>query len=405
MQPLFFRDDPQFWFETVRSFSHVAYGGADFDEVVSTSSRIEAGNYDSWHDEWLATAERVAADGERALAAGHAVTARDALLRASNYYRSAEFFLHGTKRDPRSDAAYQKSVTCFRTAASLFQPAIEIVEIPYEGTTLPGYFYRVDASGSARPTLVLNNGFDGTAEEMHFFGAAAAVERGYNVLTFDGPGQPGPMHREGLTFRPDWENVIGPVLDFLLPRREVEASRVALLGLSMGGLLAPRAAAFERRLAAVMAVDGVYDMAAITTGRFPGGRAEAEKALRAPSAPEVDASIEAMMAENSVARWAMHHGMWVMGASTPREYLAKNLDFYLGGGIAEKITCPTLVCSAADDLFFTGQPEALYEHLKCEKTFMEFTEATGGQAHCHVGSARLALGRILDWLTATLARR
>ncbi|MFC7643421.1 hypothetical protein ACFQX6_23300 [Streptosporangium lutulentum] len=74
---------------------------------------------------------------------------------------------------------------------------------------------------------MMHNGFDGSAEEMHFVGAAALVERGYHVLTFDGPGQPGPMHREGLVFRPDWENVVGPVLDHLLtlPRSIRSASR------------------------------------------------------------------------------------------------------------------------------------------------------------------------------------
>lgn len=106
----------------------------------------------------------------------------------------------------------------------------------------------------------MHSGFDGTAEELHFSGALAAVERGYTVLTFDGPGQPGPRHREGLVFRPDWENVITPVVDFAESLPDVDNSRIALLGSSMGGVLAPRAAAFEHRLAALVAVDGVYDL-------------------------------------------------------------------------------------------------------------------------------------------------
>jgi len=69
-------------------------------------------------------------------------------------------------------------------------PRIEPVQIPFEGTTLPGYFYRGNGAG-ARPTVVIHGGFDGTAEENHFFGAAAFAERGYHVLSFDGPGQPG----------------------------------------------------------------------------------------------------------------------------------------------------------------------------------------------------------------------
>ncbi|MFH9795155.1 alpha/beta hydrolase family protein [Streptomyces virginiae] len=239
MKPLLFPNNVQFWYETLRSMSHIAYGGADFGEVVSTGKRITEGDYDSWFVEWTATADRVSGEAEKALAAGHRISARDGFLRASNYYRSAEFFLHGHPCDPRHDHAYDRSVACFRAAAALFTPVIEPVEIPYEDTTLPGYFYRVDDSGTPRPTLIMHNGFDGTAEELHFFGAMAAVERGDNVLAFDGPGMPGPRHHQGPVFRPDWESVITPVVDFAETLPEVDDSRIALVGLSMGGLLAP----------------------------------------------------------------------------------------------------------------------------------------------------------------------
>jgi alpha-beta hydrolase superfamily lysophospholipase len=93
--------------------------------------------------------------------------------------------------------------------------------IPYGDTVLHGYFYRAangGGDGTARPTMVLHNGFDGSAEEMHSNGAAAGSERGYHVLTFDGPGQPAARHLDGLVFRPDWENVVTPVLDWVMAR-------------------------------------------------------------------------------------------------------------------------------------------------------------------------------------------
>ncbi|MFD9637561.1 alpha/beta hydrolase family protein, partial [Streptomyces violascens] len=276
MKQILFPNNIQFWYETLRSMSHIAYGGADFGEVLSTAERITEGDFGSWYTEWAATADRVAGEAETALKAGHRVSARDGFLRASNYYRSAEFFLHGHPCDPRHDDAYDRSVECFKAAAALYTtPRIEPVEIPYEHTTLPGYLYRVDDSGAPRPTLIMHNGFDGTAEEMHFFGAIAAVERGYNVLLFDGPGMPGPRHHQGLVFRPDWENVITPVIDFAETIPDIDDTRIALLGLSMGGILAPRAAAFEHRLAAVIAVDGLYELGEVSVRNIPGPREEA----------------------------------------------------------------------------------------------------------------------------------
>ncbi|WP_432026310.1 alpha/beta hydrolase family protein [Streptomyces sp. 1222.5] len=403
MKQLLFPDNIQFWYETLRSMSHIAYGGADFGEVVSTGERITEGDYDSWYVEWLATADRVSEEAEKALAAGHRVSARDGFLRASNYYRSAEFFLHGHPSDPRHDHAYDRSVACFRAAAALFTPVIEPVEIPYEDTTLPGYLYRVDDSGAPRPTLIMHNGFDGTAEELHFFGAMAGIERGYNVLTFDGPGMPGPRHHQGLVFRPDWENVITPVVDFAETLPEVDNSRVALLGLSMGGILAPRAAAFEHRLAALIAVDGLYDLGQTSVRNIPGTREEAERLLRAQAAPELDAALEQIMTRDPIARWAINHGMYVMGVDTPRAFNASYLDYTLQGGIAEQIQCPTLVCDAEEDMFFKGQPEQLYDHLTCPKTLMTFTAEEGAGAHCHPGAMRLSIARIYDWLDDTLA--
>lgn len=402
MHPLFFHDDPQFWYETLRTFGHIAYGGADFGEVVMTAQRITPGDYDSWYDEWLATGDRVADVARRAATGGHTVSARDGFLRASNYYRQAEFFLHGNAADPRIRHAYDLSVDAFRQAAALFTPAIEPVLIPYEGTTLPGYFYRADTSGDARPTVIMCNGFDGSVEEMHFFGAAAAVERGYNVLAFDGPGQPGTRHRHGLNFRPEWERVVTPVIDLALTRPEVDPTRIALLGNSMGGLLMPRAAAFDDRVAAVIAIDGVYDLGDISTAALPFERAESERRLRAASDPEVDAILEKVMASNPMVRWAISHGRYALGVDTPRAFCAAYLDYTLADGIAERIACPTLVCAGAEDGFFKGQPELLYDHLTCPKTLLEFTDADGAAAHCQSGAQRLAYARVYDWLDETL---
>ena len=398
-----FPDDPQFWFETLRVFGAAEYGGSQFGEVLATSARIKAGDYDSWFEAWNAAADRVASEADDQLSRHHRVSARDGFLRASNYYRTSEFFLHAVPDDPRIARAYRRSVECYTSCAALHDPPIEPVEIPYEQTTLPGYFHRVDRSANPRPTIIMHSGFDGSAEEMHVMGARAAVERGYNVLAFDGPGQFGPLHREGLTFRPDWEKVVTPVVDFALKRPEVEARRIALMGVSLGGLLAPRAAAFERRLAALIANDGVYDYAAAHLATVPPDQRDGLKAmLKAEAAPAVDRALDVAMRASGTTRWAITHGMYAMGAPTPRAYVAAALDYHLRDGVAEAIACPTLVCEAEDDLFFRGQPQALYDHLTCPKTLMRFTAIEGAGDHCQVGASRLAFARIYDWLDETL---
>lgn len=251
----------------------------------------------------------------------------------------------------------------------------------------------------------MHTGFDGSAEEMHFMGARAAVERGYNCLAFDGPGQFGPRHRAGMTFRPDWEKVVTPVVDFALSRPEVDPRKIALMGHSLGGVLAPRAAAFEERLAACIANDGIYDYAAATTlARVPATDRDAYvRQLKAEHAPEIDNLLAGLMEANPTIRWAHIQGMYAMGAATPREYGAASLDYHLRDGVAESISCPTLVCEAENDLFFVGQPQALYDHLTCKKTFLRFSQAEGVGEHCGYDSLRLAMARIYDWLDETLA--
>src|SRR5207247_10144414 len=124
------------------------------------------------------------------------------------------------------------------------------ISIPYEGTSLPGYFFKVDESGKPRPTLILTGGYDSTLEELYFFSAAAAVRRGYTCLCFDGPGQGSVLLKQHLPFRPDWENVVGPVVDYALSRPEVDPARLALMGMGWCGYLVQRAVIGDSRPAA-----------------------------------------------------------------------------------------------------------------------------------------------------------
>lgn len=403
-EALLFKDDPQFWFEIERLFGAAEYGGALFGEVIAIAKQIKSGDYDSWYDAMSAGADRLAHEAAGQLARGHKISARDNYLRASSYYRSADFFLHAHADDPRVKRAFELSTACYRSAAALFTPAIEPVEIPFEGTTLTGYFHHADGSGEPRKTLLLCNGFDGSPEEMHWNGGRAAVERGYNVLVFDGPGQYSAVHRQGLHFRPNWESVVTPVVDYALTRKEVDPKRIALHCESLGGYLSPRAAAFEHRLAACISDDGVYDLGSTMLGMIPAEEREAARvALGAANAPELDAILDHAMKSNTVMRWYFTHGMYAFGIDSPRRFMEACMDYHLRDGIAEQIRCPTLVCEAEKDLFFQGQAQQLYDHLTCPKTMIKFTDAEGAGAHCEMGASRLAYARIYDWLDETLA--
>jgi hypothetical protein len=116
-----------------RALLHAVYGGADFGECLTTAERITDGDRTNWYDEWTETADRVAVIARESEDSGHAVSAREAYLRASNYYRTAYPFLYGAPTDERLVEAFEKETDAFRSAAALFDPPVEPVEIRTTG--------------------------------------------------------------------------------------------------------------------------------------------------------------------------------------------------------------------------------------------------------------------------------
>jgi pimeloyl-ACP methyl ester carboxylesterase len=221
------------------------------------------------------------------------------------------------------------------------------------------------------------------------------------VLTFEGPGQGAAIREHGLGFRHDFETVVTPVIDYAIERLDVDPTRIALLGVSYGGFLAARAAAFDHRLAALIADDGLYDIFEASMSMVPPqARGVFMSQLDAAEAPQLDALIEQMKAQTSF-RWALNHGPWAFAVATPREYVAK-LRHYSLVGIAERIQCPTLICDAESDQFFRGQPEAMFAALTCPKTYIRFSAEEGAEEHCHTGANRLFAQKAFDWLDETL---
>jgi hypothetical protein len=184
---LFF-DDPEFDGQFQRAVGKTVYGMADVGECFVTAARITPGDYDSWYREWWTTAERIRQVADAARDSGHAVSAAGAYLRASEYYRSAYFFHRTDLSNNLLLAGWHAQRDCFRTAMKLREPACEIVEIPYQNSTLDGYFFWAPSGGERPATVISPSGYDGQAEEWYFYTAVAAMRRGYNALIFDGPG-------------------------------------------------------------------------------------------------------------------------------------------------------------------------------------------------------------------------
>jgi pimeloyl-ACP methyl ester carboxylesterase len=394
--------DPAFSFQLLRTIGSTYYGGTDIGECLSTAYRIKEGNFESWYTEWLATAERVSKYGDNSLSSGRKVSAREAYLRAFNYYRNAEFFLHANPQDPRIIETWQKSIDSFKKAAQLFVPyKVEFVEIPYEGTSIPGCFYKVDdndtssPSSKPKPTLILHTGYDGTQEELYVTSVIAALDRGYNCLTFEGPGQGRVIRKQKIPFRYDWEKVVTPVIDFVVGNyeKQCDLKRLALMGISMGGYLAARAAAFEHRIAACILDDGVYDV----YGNFMEKLGTLSNAVAQGNATVVNTAIETSMYFDTGIRWIMSHGMWVFNAKDPLDFIQKNKDYTLKD-VAENIECPTLVLEAQMDDDFPGGPKKVYDVLKCPKKYVLFTAEEGAEDHCQVAALSLSNQRIFDWL-------
>jgi len=398
----FLFDDESFSFETLRAAGFALYGGADLGEVLVTAAAITDGDEASWHQAWKATAERLRVTGEQALAAGHRVSAREALLRASNYYRAAEFFLReNPAADPELTLMFTRSRETFMTAASLLQTPAEAISIRYEGATLPGYLFLVDGSGTPRPTVIYTSGYDSTAEEAWFAVAAAALRRGYNVLAYDGPGQGAALREQHLVFRPDWEAVISPVVDYALTRPEIDAGKIVLFGYSLGGYLVARAAAFEHRVAALILDDGIYDFHSAFDRSLPPFLAS----WIADGRDDVTAPVLAMLtAASTQVRWALRNGVWAFGADSFADLIRKAADYTLDG-VANQIIAPTLIMDGEDDQFLKGQPQLVEKALaSAPATLVTLTSAEGAGEHTHAGALGRAHPVMFDWLDTILGR-
>jgi dienelactone hydrolase len=222
----------------------------DFEEVTAGVERWE-----DWCSAWSARAALHEEIGRKILAQGHNLSAGEHLTRAAVCYHFSKFVFVVDYEQMKS--AHKKAVECRNLALPLLSPPGERVAIPYEGGHLYGNLRK--PKGAARsPVIVMCMGLDSAKEEMDS-NESVFLARGMATLTFDGPGQ-----GEGeydFAIRGDYEAVVKAVVDFLETRSDVDAGRLGLWGVSLGGYYAPRAAAYEKRVKACIALSGPFDWA------------------------------------------------------------------------------------------------------------------------------------------------
>lgn len=398
-----FFETEQFDFETQFALGGVSYGCGDVGELLSTVNLITDGDADSWCEQWVGTGRRVEAIAEHCAAGGREISARAAYLRASAYYASALSSVDGTK-DPSVLLlpTFHAHRRCFDAYVARLDPPGEKVEIPYEHVSMPGYLFRPDLTGQARPTLILNNGSDGPITSLWPPLGAGAIARGYNALVFDGPGQQSMLFDRNVPFRYDWEEVITPVVDFLLARPEVDPARVALYGISQAGYWVPRALAFEHRIAAGIVDPGVYDAFEPWWRMLP---EPMRVYLDAGEKEQFDRLMEEGMQSASPTErqnWAWRAKPY--GKTSAYDVFTEARRYNLDD-VVRSITAPLLITDPEGEQFWPGQSQRLHDALPGPKRLIRFTAAEGADRHCQPMARSLVEQRIFDWLDETLGLR
>ena len=380
-QPVHFRvgthwlhQDPNFNFQMNRTF---LWGGGDLKELREVGEKIK--DTTSWEKEFIVL-------GEKALAAGR-------IQNAIAYFRMAEFFMfddHPAKID-----IYDKARDLFYDYYSgTFQDRKIITDkIPYETGYLP-VWHAAPPDGPVRDTLLIHGGFDSYLEE--FLPVILYLQScGFAVYMFEGPGQGMAIRKYKIPFTYEWEKPVKAVLDFY------RLEEVTAIGISLGGMLAPRAAAFEPRIKRVVGWSILPNfLEVLIATRKPELQQLLRLLLRLKLKKLTNAMIRSQMAKDPLMKWGINHGSYVFGVKTPYEYLRRANDFQIWN-IADQITQDFLLLGAQQDHFIplNFYPQEIDALQKVRSlTFRIFTGEERAESHCNIGNMKLALDFIMQWI-------
>ena len=350
---------------------------AEIDEVVERL-RVRQTEPDAWREEWSAMGSKIEAMADAADAAGHKLTAANYYLRAGMYWFTAERFVEPGEQKRAIGA---KALELQQAGLLVRYPNIEKVEVPFEGTTLPGLFMKAPGATGPVPTVVVFDGMDNCKEMSVLFAGLEFARRGWNTLSIDGPGQGESLRLREMYARHDYEVAGTAAYDWVAACAEVDPARVVVMGYSFGGYYAGRVAAFEKRYALGVAFAALHwDLA--------GWQAEIKRKQEADPKATAQSSF---------------HFRWIMGCDTADAAIEKARKFSLAD-VASQITKPFLIVHAEEDKVVpSASARKLYDAIASPKKHLKmFTAETGSRYHCQMDNRQIGMDYICDWISDNL---
>lgn len=346
--------------------------------------------------EKVANKIKVSADWKRELIAlGDEAMSEERTENAIAYYRMSEFFMYDG--DPDKKKYYQLATDLFyEYYADYFEgenPRIERFDVPYENVKLP--VMHVVPEGENKGTILIHGGNDSYFEEF-LFTLLYLQEQGFEVYLFEGPGQGGVMRLQGMHFTHEWEKPVKAILNYF------DLDQVTIIGVSLGGYLAPRAAAFDKRISRVVAWSIFPCFQDVIVGTEPPAVQKIFYFLMNIHAkPLINLIFGSLAKKEPVIDWGLKHGMYAYEAKSAYDY-ARKLKLYDMEPVADKITQDMLIIGANEDHFINyhivGREINMLKNVK-SLTFRLFTDQEDAQNHCNVGNGKLVLDTICNWIT------
>ena len=371
---------------------HAPYGGALPGEVFALISRIT--DDESWRRQWFAMARKCESMARNSI---DRISKGNNLLRASNYYRAAEFFIPpcGDNLEMKKEL-YRSSMKTFQEGLTELGTSFKIYQVPWKSGHMLVYFFPGD---NRKPAVFIHGGYDSTNEESYFFTGAALIARGYPVIMFEGPGQSGMIREFGVRFTPHWHEPVGRIIDFMISREPViDKLKKVLIGISLGGLLAGRAAAYEPRIDGVVLFGAPYDM--VDAALF-----QMSSAGRWLYRNHFRRTIEILVGwkekKDRAIRWGLSSGMWTVGGENAYDML-KAFEAYTLRDVHDKVRCHVLCIHGERDIYVSDQKQV--DHFKtsfgksASYTFKILKEEDGSAEHCQIGATEQASREIVNWL-------